>query len=89
VFACTFRIVRSHVVALKNTIVMTFGARLKPSGLPPKAVVAACMHKVVHLIYGILKSGTALNANWWHSLTLKMVSNLSWRPHANALCQSG
>jgi hypothetical protein len=27
-------------------------------------VVAACMHKLVHLIYGILKSRTAFNANF-------------------------
>jgi hypothetical protein len=30
----------------------------------PKAVVAACMHKLAHLIYGILKSGTEFNANF-------------------------
>lgn len=53
------------LVALKhNAIVKTFGARLKAGGLPPKAVVAACMHKLVHLIYGILKSDTAFNANF-------------------------
>ena len=57
------RTLHASTVALKhNTIVRTFGARLKASGLPPKAVVAACMHKLVHLIYGILKSGTAFNA---------------------------
>jgi len=53
------------LVALKhNPIVKTFGERLKNAGMAPKAVVAACMHKLVHLIYGILKSGTAFNANF-------------------------
>jgi transposase len=53
------------LVALKhNPIVKTFGERLKSGGMAPKAVIAACMHKLVHLIYGILKSGTAFNANF-------------------------
>ena len=53
------------LVALKhNPIVKTFGERLKNGGMAPKAVVAACMHKLVHLIYGILKSRTAFNANF-------------------------
>jgi len=53
------------LVALKhNPIVKTFGERLKTGGMSPKAVVAACMHKLVHLIYGILKSRTAFNANF-------------------------
>jgi transposase len=37
------------------------GVRLKATGLAPKAVIAACMHKLVLLIYGILKSGTPFN----------------------------
>jgi len=53
------------LVALKhNPIIKTFGARLKATGLAPKAVVAASMHKLVHLIYGILKSGTPFNPNF-------------------------
>ena len=47
------------LVALKhNPIVNVFGVRLETGGMAPKAVVAACMHKLVQLIYGILKSGT-------------------------------
>lgn len=46
------------LVALRhNSLVSAFGARLKATGLAPKAVVAAGMHKLVLLIYGILKSG--------------------------------
>jgi len=51
------------MVALKyNPIVKAFGARLKATGLAPKAVISACMHKLVHLIYGILKSGVPFDA---------------------------
>lgn len=51
------------MVALKhNPIIKAFGARLKDGGLAPKAVISACMHKLVHLIYGILKSGVPFNA---------------------------
>ncbi|HWR88202.1 MAG TPA: IS110 family transposase [Acidiferrobacterales bacterium] len=50
------------MVALKhNPLVSAFGIRLKSTGLAPKAVIAACMHKLVLLIYGILKSGTPFN----------------------------
>ena len=53
------------LVALKhNPIIKAFGARMKATGLAPKAVVAASMHKLVHLIYGILKSSTPFNANF-------------------------
>ena len=31
-----------------NPTVKTFGTRLKDGGLAPKAVIAACMHKLVH-----------------------------------------
>jgi transposase len=52
------------MVALKhNPIVGAFGIRLKAAGLAPKAVIAACMHKLVLLIYGILKSGVPFNPN--------------------------
>ena len=39
------------MVALKhNPIIKEFGQRLKQGGLVPKAVISACMHKLVHLI---------------------------------------
>jgi transposase len=40
-----------------NPIVMTFCQRLLKSGLRPMEVIGAVMHKLLHLIYGILKSG--------------------------------
>ena len=46
------------MVALKyNPVVKAFGLRLQAAGLAPKAVIGACMHKLVQLIYGVLKSG--------------------------------
>jgi transposase len=53
------------LVALKhNSLIKVFGGRLKDTGLAPKAVVAACMHKLVLLIYGILKSQTPFNPHF-------------------------
>ena len=41
-----------------NAAVTVFGDRLREAGLAPKAVVVgACMHKLVMLIYGVLRSG--------------------------------
>lgn len=40
-----------------NQAVKAFGDRLKQAGMAPKAVIGACMHKLVHLIYGVVKSG--------------------------------
>jgi len=40
-----------------NPIIRAFCHRLLSRGLPPLAVVAAAMRKLLHLVYGILKSG--------------------------------
>lgn len=46
------------MVALKyNPPLKAFGERLRGQGLAPKAVVGAAMRKLVHLIYGVLRSG--------------------------------
>lgn len=39
-----------------NSIVRAFCQRLLQAGLRPKEVICAAMHKLLHLIYGILKS---------------------------------
>lgn len=53
------------MVALKhNPLVSAFAIRLKAAGLAPKAVIAACMHKLALLIYGILKSGMPFNPHF-------------------------
>jgi len=40
-----------------NPIIRTFCQRLLASGLRPMEVIGAAMHKLLRLIYGILKSG--------------------------------
>lgn len=46
------------MVALQhNPTIKAFGERLGSNGLTRKAVVAASMHKLVHLLYGVVRSG--------------------------------
>ena len=45
-----------------NPVVVAMAARLQARGLSPKAVVGASMRKLVHLIYGVIKSGMPFNA---------------------------
>lgn len=53
------------LVALRyNPALKTFGERLRSNGMAPKAVVGAAMRKLVHLIYGIVKSGVPFDANF-------------------------
>lgn len=52
------------LVALRhNPVLQVFGARMKVNGLAPKAVVGAAMRKLVHLIYGVVKSGKPFDAS--------------------------
>jgi transposase len=51
------------LVALRhNPLIKTFGERLKASGLAPKAVVGASMRKLVHLLFGVVRSGRPFDA---------------------------
>jgi transposase len=53
------------MVALRhNPVVRAFGERLRANGLPPKAVVVAAMRKLLHLVYGVLKSGRPFDPNY-------------------------
>jgi transposase len=53
------------LVALRhNPLVKTFGERIKQTGLAPKAVVGAYMHKLAMLIYGVLRSGQPFDVNF-------------------------
>lgn len=53
------------MVALKhNPLIKAFGLRLKGQGLAPKAVISASMHKLVRLIYGVLRSRVMFNAQF-------------------------
>ena len=40
-----------------NPLIVAMAKRLESRGLAPKAIVGASMRKLVHLIYGVLKSG--------------------------------
>jgi transposase len=53
------------LVALRyNPILKVFGERLRTNGLAPKAVIGAVMRKLVHLIYGVVKSGEPFRADF-------------------------
>ena len=53
------------LVALRyNPLVKIFGERMKLTGLAPKAVVGACMHKLAMLIYGVLRSGQPFDVDF-------------------------
>ncbi|MBZ0301238.1 MAG: transposase [Anaerolineae bacterium] len=46
------------MVALRhNPIIRAFGERLKASGHAPKSIIGAAMRKLLHLVFGVLKSG--------------------------------
>lgn len=55
------------MVALRhNPILKTFGERLRANGLAPKAVIGAVMRKLVHMIYGVVRSGEPFRADYGH-----------------------
>ena len=47
-----------------NPLIKDMAARLKAKGMAPKAIIAAAMHKLTHLIYGVLKTRQPFDANW-------------------------
>ena len=40
-----------------NAVIVAMATRLAARGLAPKAIVGACMRRLVHLIYGVVRSG--------------------------------
>ncbi len=50
------------VAGLHNPIVAAFRKRLKAQGKPAKVVVVACMHKLLAIAYGVLKSKRPFDA---------------------------
>jgi transposase len=46
-----------------NPAIKSFGQRLRAKGMARKAVVGAAMHKLAHLIYGVVSSGMPFDAN--------------------------
>ena len=52
------------VVSIKfNPIIKDFAERLSSTGKPKMVIVIAVMRKLLHIIYGILKTKTLFNAN--------------------------
>lgn len=47
-----------------NPILIEFAQRLKVTGLTNKEIIVAVMRKLLHLIYGILKSGQPFDPNY-------------------------
>ena len=53
------------MVAMRhNPLVQDMAQRLKAKGMAPKAIIAAAMHKLVHLIYGVQKTRKPFDMNW-------------------------
>ena len=47
-----------------NPLLRSFADRLRTRGVPAKAIVVAVMRKLLHLVFGVLKSGQPFNPNW-------------------------
>jgi transposase len=46
-----------------NPLVRDFGERLRSRGKSPMAVVGAAMRKLLHIAFGVLKSGKPFDPN--------------------------
>lgn len=47
-----------------NPILQRFAERLLASGMAKKAVIGAVMHKLVHLLYGVVRNGKPFDSNF-------------------------
>lgn len=54
----------SMVACRYNPIVKQFAERLLSTGHSKKAVICAIMHKMTHLIYGVIRNGKPFDANY-------------------------
>lgn len=53
------------IVALQhNPVIRAFAQRLAERGKAKMAIVCACMRKLLHLVYGVLKSGLPFDPNY-------------------------
>lgn len=53
------------LVALRhNSLIRIFAGRLLATGMAKKAVVGAVMHKLAHLLYGVIHTGKPFDANY-------------------------
>lgn len=53
-----------------NPVLRAFADRLEANGLKGKQVIVAVMRKLIHLAYGILKSGQPFEANYGQSVAI-------------------
>lgn len=52
------------LVAMRhNPLIRAFYQRLRANGKPAKSALAACMRKLLHIVFGVLKSQTPFNPN--------------------------
>lgn len=57
------------IVAIKhNPIIQSFCARLSHTGLKPMEVVGAAMRKLLHLVFGILKTGRPFDPSYLNTM---------------------
>lgn len=54
----------SLVARRHNPILNQFAERLLETGMAKKAVICAVMHKLTHLIYGVIRTGKPFDANY-------------------------
>lgn len=54
----------SLVASRHNPILQSFSKRLRDTGMAKKAVIGAVMHKLAHLIYGVIRTGKPFDANY-------------------------
>lgn len=52
------------VASRHNPLLHRFALRLAANGMAKKAVIGAVMHKLVHLIYGVIRTGKPFDANY-------------------------
>ena len=50
-------------VQVSSIIVKAFCDRLNMAGKPKMVIICAAMRKLVHIVYGVLKSGKAFDAS--------------------------
>lgn len=54
----------SLVARRHNPLLRNFGDRLLATGMAKKAVIGAVMHKLAHLMYGVIRTGKPFDANY-------------------------
>jgi transposase len=48
-----------------NPVIQAFSAKLRQAGKTPMCIIAASMRKLIHIIFGVLKSGKPFDANFF------------------------